>query len=361
MARFIQSEVSCISINNEMLRLMKNLRQTFENTVPLSKSGARIRLDPSILQPQDVFTTTTYKYFVKQVKQIKAERHRLLTAVQAKMQKHSVRERARMNTPEQKKHRTVYKQYRSLTKEYRRRLPTQILAQCPYCGTHILQPVDIFSLLGFFPDFGALRVFGGHEDWHESSPFKQICPHALCATVSLNLHDVKPIDLSGWLGRGWIGPLEIAPRVIIWPLLARYTSAMIHAFPIGQLDDEVPIHRYTSYITTYFAADQSNLRTRELWVPTDVGGPATEGVWDDAQVNRWIEAGRLFWMDPENPARLVKGSVEKFPYKNVKPDAWYKIIEGGKIDGPYPNRAHWQGRVPKHDESYQRSIEHEEA
>jgi len=147
--------------------------------------------------------------------------------------------------------------------------------------------------------------------------------------------------------------------VIIWPLLARQTSAVMHALPIGRLDDEEPTHHYTMYIATYFVREDSNLRTPDLWVPNEFGEPATGAVWYDMDLMKWVSAGRLFWMDPENTLRLVKGPKDSFPYADIK-EGWYDILPNGQVDGPKPYANSWKGRIPLPDESYERGIDLDE-
>jgi hypothetical protein len=143
---------------------------------------------------------------------------------------------------------------------------------------------------------------------------------------------------------------------MVWPLVARHTSAVIHALPVGRLDDGEPNHRYTAYYVTYFAGDDTNLRTEEMWVYTDTGEPATGAVQCDRDVIKWVKAGRLFWLNPDDPGQLVRGPVEAFPYANVQMKGWYNILEGGRLDGPKPYARNWQGKAPPHDESFPETI-----
>jgi hypothetical protein len=134
---------------------------------------------------------------------------------------------------------------------------------------------------------------------------------------------------------------------------------VVHALPIGRLDDPEPIHRYTAYFVTYFVGDESNLYTNEMWVPNDLGEPATGGVQIDTDLLKWVRAGRLFWMDPEDTSRLVKGPAEEFPYANIQPQGWYEFTEGGQVDGPRPYASVWEGEAPTHDESFPKTIEYD--
>lgn len=178
--------------------------------------------------------------------------------------------------------------------------------------------------------------------------------------VSVNLHGLTLDDLPEWaLQRERWMRMDSAPYVMVWPLIARQTSVVVHTVPIGRLDDPEPIHRYTAYFVTYFAGDETNLYTEEMWVPTDLGGPATGAVEIDTNLAKWVRAGRLFWLDPNDVNRLVKEPTEAFPYTypHIQPQGWYEIIEGGQVDGPRSYHKVWRGTAPPHDESFPETIE----
>jgi hypothetical protein len=328
----------------------KSMSKGPPSRVTINKPGDRIVLDPSIPQTENVFDLLTYKDALKRAKQLLGEMRRLNQVIL------SYPEKQRPDLAERTQSHDVWKQFRRLTQEYRSRLPIHKLARCPYCGTDILRPVDSFSLMGFDPDLDATELYGGEPEW-PSPPPRQHCRHALGATLSVNLNGLQPDDLRDWMLWDKTLFMRSAPYFMVWPLIARYTSAVVHALPIGRLDDEEPIHRYTAYFTTYFAGDRTNLRTREMWVPNDVGGPAMGAVQTDADLLKWVRAGRLYWLDPDDTSRLVAGPPEAFPYANIQPNGWYYILEGGQLDGPHSYRQVWQGDAPRHDESFPKTIE----
>jgi hypothetical protein len=329
----------------------QSMSKELPSRVAINKPGDRIVLEPSISQPENVFNLATYKELLRQAKQLLGEQHHLHPIIL------SYPEKERTGIPEWVQFDVIWKQFRSLAEKYRSCLPIHKLAQCPYCRTHILQPLDCFSLLGFDSYLNATEAYWGGSEWRLGLPPRQSCPHAVCATLSVNLNGLKPDDLVGWMLADKTRLMRSAPYVMVWPLIARYTSAVVHALPIGRLDDEEPIHRYTAYFTTYFAGDRTNLRTKEMWVPNDVGGPAMGLVQVDIDLLKWVRAGRLYWLDPDDTSRLVAGPPEAFPYANVEPKGWYYILEGGQLDGPHPYHQVWQGDAPRHDESFPKTIE----
>jgi hypothetical protein len=325
------------------------------SSLPASKPGDRIVLDPSIEQPENVFNITTYKELLEQARHLSSESNRLWQS----MSSYPIEELPQR--PEFEPRSLIHKKLHLLMEEYRSRLPIHLLAQCPYCGVHILQPVDSFSLLGFDGNFGAAKLYGGEYQW-SSPPPRQRCTHALCATLSVSLNGLQPNDLIGWILGDKLHnrtmEIRASPYVMVWPLLARHTRAVIHALPIGRLDDEESIHRYTAYFVTYFVGDQSNLcDANEMWVANEYGGPAMGWVKEDSDLLRWVKADRLHWLDPDDTSQLVNGPPEAFPYANVRPKGCYYILRDGRLDGPNPHHWTWQGQVPSHDESYSSPIE----
>lgn len=305
------------------------------------KLGERIQSEKSIKQPQNVFDWETYKEFLNQRGSLEQEYKRLSSTM----------DRATSGA--------YLQRLREMRDEYIKRLPLHFIAPCPYCKSRILQPVDSFSLAGFYPLLNVPDLYLGGSEWISSPRPRRLCRHALFATVSLNLNNLTPNDLPQWmLQRKWSW-IASSPRVMVWPLIAQRTSAVIQTLPIGRLDDPKPIHRYTAYFTTYFVSDLSNLRTKEMWVSGDRGRPATKGVYNDPDLIKWVKAKRLFWLATDNPARLVSGPENKFPYTNTQSQSRYRIVEDGKIAPPHPynSRFTWQGNAPHHNESFSQTIE----
>ncbi len=305
------------------------------------KLGERIQSEKSIKQPQNVFDWDTYKEFLNQRGSLEQEYKRLSSTM----------DRATAGA--------YLQRFRKMRNEYISRLPLNLLAPCPYCKARILQPVDSFSLASFYPLLNVADIYLGGTEWISSPRPKRLCRHALLAIVSLNLNNLIPNDLPQWmLQRKW-NWIASSPRIMVWPLIAQRTSAVIQALPIGRLDDPEPIHRYTAYFITYFASDLSNLKTKEMWIPGDSRRPATEGVFYDPDLIKWVKEKRLFWLNPNDPVRLVSGPEDQFPYSDIQPQGRYRIIENGKVEGPQPYnpRFTWQSNAPYHNESFPQTIE----
>lgn len=327
---------------------------TAKRFLPTATSRPVLTRPLVIPRPENEFDTASYKEFLEPLRQNREAYTRLYDLHL------QYEEKERWEAPERKQMDLLDQELRLLRLEYFRRLPIRPIAQCPYCGTYILQPVDIFSLMGFYRRLNIEDLYKGIPWCADRLSLKwQHCEHFIITTFSVNLHNLTPNDLPSWVlcRRKITLTMDSAPQVMVWPLIARQTSAVIHALPIGRLDDPEPMHRYTIYFVSYFGGPTTNLYTEAMWVPTDLGGPATGGVYYDLDLIKWVKAGRLFWLDPDNPEHLMRGPAKAFPYANIQPKGWYEIVEGGRIDGPKPYNTTWQGPALRHDKSYKKTIE----
>lgn len=111
------------------------------------------------------------------------------------------------------------------------------------------------------------------------------------------------------------------------------TYAVIHALPIGRIEGDGFIPRYTLYVLTYYAAEPDALRERrwQEWTRgrkttithnwyaarlTDYWEIAKEkpDVWD---LTAWVGRGKLLWIDASDPTLPLRPDVAGFPYGNV--------------------------------------------
>ncbi len=314
------------AFGKEPIQIETRTMTSLSNRLPSSTLGDQIFPPPTISQPSEIFMLGTYRQFLDRVKA----------------------------------HQQDVFQLRQLQREYFQRLPRYLLAVCPYCGVLLQQPVDSFSFMGYHPALNLHHYYRRlNLDWEY--PRVSQCQHWLLSLPFVNLHGKMPDDLPPWaVERAWSPHqflLESAPNLIVWPLLARQTSAVIHALPMGRLDDLAPMHHNTIYFVSYFVGSNSNLYTDEMWVPTDRGSPASGGVEIDTNLVKWVRAGRVFWLDPMDDYQLVQKSLESFPYANVQPQGWYEVLKGGRIEGPKPYYRVWQDHPPSHDQSFPKTIE----
>ncbi|MBU0512268.1 MAG: hypothetical protein KJ638_11295, partial [Chloroflexi bacterium] len=208
--------------------------KTQNNPSSTSKPGQPIKLHPALEQPENLFTLETYREFIEHVIDRDKERTRLRVLMSLKY----ATAKARNASSEYRAEDFLRNQGQIAKQEYFHRLPNHLLAVCPYCHLPILQPVDHFSLMGFAPYLYIQWVYSRHEEVAFNPPRQWCSDHQLFTRVYVNLHGMHAGDLPPRAVSGkWPTIFVHAPIVIVWPLIARQTSAVIHALPIGRLDD----------------------------------------------------------------------------------------------------------------------------
>jgi hypothetical protein len=266
------------------------------------------------IKPEPTFTFETYKAFIDKVSILR--------------RKHDAATGSRN-----------FEMARDLTREimielplsYGARLPEYTLALCPICGGRVTERIDTFSLAGAGWWISEPRGFGwfgrrlqmvyetlyplAYKRFTEPS-YEAECVHAQAVHYGVNLNSIIPDDV------------EQARYVVIGserpgvlrPFMEREeSSAVVHALPVGRLDDEEWQPRYTAYFVTYFSRDvgafQQSLLPKK-WYDEKFLWPYE---WMDYDLNAWVVAGKMYWMakEAEEPC-LQNEPVEAFPYGNVE-------------------------------------------
>ncbi|MFL7793211.1 MAG: pentapeptide repeat-containing protein [Anaerolineae bacterium] len=270
------------------------------------KEQALLHVD---LEPGEPFTFETYKAFASQVES-------MVTRYRTPLGNVSVG-----NVPK--------RLMIELPPLYQSNLPVYVLARCPICGGRVSEPVDTFSLsgLGWWlsepSGFGWLgrrisqaRNLDALMVQREGGPsYRSECGHARAVTYGVNLHGIIPDDvrMTGYIVIGSERP------GVLRPFMERQGShAVIHALPVGRLDDVVWQPRYTAYFVCYFTEDADAFE--ESLAPQD--WYSDKFVWPYDQMDYdlvpWLDEGKLFWMGPEVEGHpLRQGPASEFPYGNV--------------------------------------------
>ena len=310
----------------------------------------------SVLANSEIFTQASYGEFMVYIKHL-GERLDNLFAAMSNYPKEK-----RFESLESIEWDKVHKKYKQTEKIYRLRLPLHTIAICPYCRTSVVKPFDQFSLLGLYGHLNIDLTYMGMIDTHKRDDLYlgRHCDHALFTMQFVNLNGHALDDLPLWGANHLHLPssyrLSSAPYLLVWPLIAQRTSAVIHALPIGRYDDPEPQHHYTSYFVTYFA-DGKNSNIGSFWntgednTPT----PALYGdIYKDYDLLKWVKAKRLLWIDPNHPEKIINKPLSEFPYKNIQPRGWYRIKEDCTVYGPNPYESKWlwSGEPPHHNQSF---------
>jgi len=231
-----------------------------------------------------------------------------------------------------------------------RRQPLVLVSRCPYCETSVWIKVGIFGLMDDFWYFD-------YSDGRNEVPERFQCPHLFCVDGALNLNGHQPTDAYAPPTVAINTTIRMAaqvpflkPRVLHLPTMV----AVVHSFPVAE--------KYTAYPIVYFAeqmppqAEYCIGWARHEYVDHYRGGPPGAAVTgrrtdaQDYQLSKWVEWGKLFWLDPEDKEHpLVRGPVAAFPYGNVSGRRNPYTIKDGRVhnlpnptkDGEPKERIEW--------------------
>ncbi|NJN53979.1 MAG: hypothetical protein HC804_03995 [Anaerolineae bacterium] len=133
---------------------------------------------------------------------------------------------------------------------------------------------------------------------------------------------------------------------VMTPLMEIENSfAVMHTLPIGRFDNLKQTPQYTAHFTTYFTIDEATFES--------VMQPAIEAMslivysWADYNLQKWVQAGKLLWLDPENSELPLRNQPSSdFPYSN------FRGYEGKCTI--FKGRLHYKGRHPSNNPCLER-------
>jgi cytohesin len=286
---------------------MKGRQRAKQHSVMESIAG---ELD---LRPNTPFTLDTYKIFRSELASLTMRQQREI-GMKRQFASYRLIQRAQIELP----------------KVYRSKLPTYLLARCPICGGRVHEAVDTFSLSGPGWWLSESRGFGwygrqikmpvdgkmppNHRNRLSEPSYQTECDHVQAVTYNVNLNNVFPDDVSP-LGYVIIGS---EPPQVLRPFMEQSGSyAVIHAMPVGRLDDETWQPWYTVYFSTYFHEKPYTLQQALGGDPADL----VHFFWPhhklDFNLQPWLEKGQLYWLDPATPDFSLAQPPKPFPYPDV--------------------------------------------
>ena len=202
--------------------------------------------------------------------------------------------------------------------EYADRLPRVPLSRCPYCEEPLVRVFDPYGLDGFW--------------WHAVSPVRfkepEACPHFAVLLGALNLHGRAPQE-----AQAAAEPGPEVPYVI--PRLLEIETMRSVCFSLKMTTGD------TAYPIAYFAESlppSSELHQpwtkRGYQVTDDDGVPAGWSIkvdgWD-FDLAPWIERGKLLWIEPEDPALVLRGAGDgPSPYVGLAGDRQPQRFQRGR-------------------------------
>jgi len=213
--------------------------------------------------------------------------------------------------------------------EFLRRRPLVLVSRCPYCAKATWVKVGVFSLLDRF-------WYHVYSDGREEVSEDSLCKHLFCldGALSLNGHRpteaIAPITVTNDTIRMAAEAPFVKPRVLNLPTMV----AVMHSFPVAD--------KYTAYPIVYFAERQPPQEefcigwARQEYVDHLEGGKPVVFIGrrtdaQDYELRKWVEQGKLLWLDPTGDEQLIRGPVEAFPYNDVLGRRNPYTIKGGKV------------------------------
>ena len=198
-------------------------------------------------------------------------------------------------------------------------LPLYGVARCPYCNAVYTEKIDTYTLRQWIvAESDGLCIFRPDQIEH--------CNHFVYAQPFIHLHGIIPQTSDTELKNG-IDLTSEVPHVVPFLLESDLeTHSVLHSLPICRIEGDQFVPRYTLSMVTMFAPDPEPVLTElgkwgadmESWRSLLTFPPRSDYEdWYDLE--KWVKAGKLSWIEPENPEmKLVSGSLEAFPYKNLE-------------------------------------------
>jgi hypothetical protein len=211
-----------------------------------------------------------------------------------------------------------------------RRQPRVLVSRCPYCAQAVWVKVGVFSLVDEF-------WYREDSDGRDDVPKDSRCSHLFCLDGALNLNGHRPTEAIAPITVVTNTTIKMAaqvpfvkPRVLDLPTMV----AVIHSFPVAD--------KYTAYPIVYFAEQQPSQEefcigwARQEYVDHLEGGKPIVFIGrrtdaQDYELRKWVEQGKLLWLDPTGDEQLIRGPVEAFPYNDVLGRRNPYTIKGGKV------------------------------
>lgn len=207
---------------------------------------------------------------------------------------------------------------------YWQNIPDYLVARCPLCGATYSARLDTYNL-----EYWVRPTFG--ESVYRQYAQAINCPHFIVVHHFINLNSVMPTELP-YTELGCEVPHVIS--VFLPDDVESY--AVMHALPICRVEDDQFVPRYSLYTITYYSEDPALLIKRRWQVMPGSEVMFSRGLRtkDSWSLIKWVQAGKLQWLDPESPdLPLRTGPVEAFPYVN---------IQGHKEDTNIYRNGKWQ-------------------
>jgi len=204
-----------------------------------------------------------------------------------------------------------------LLQSYSRCLPEVSVSRCPFTGRALAFPFDIFGLDGMW--------------WASDGvvPARRVsASHFRLVLGAIDFHGREPHEAAS-NGRVLPGPGApfVVPRLLEDPAITCVSSSL--ALPHGD----------TAYVMAYFSSQVGRPGlAHQSWARETFSGVDEDGNewWSmatdpwDFDLERWIRAGRLQWIEPDDPTLTLK-QAGRCPYLALPGVRAPQCIESGRV------------------------------
>jgi hypothetical protein len=212
----------------------------------------------------------------------------------------------------------------ALLGEYADRLPRVAMSRCPLSGALLRRSFDPFGLDG--PWWQLDRTF---------SPDEPAAPPTFRVLLgALDLRGREPAEVTEDVLPGPDAPF-VVPRLLELPGMV----AVVSRLTLATGDLAYPVAYFSSEEIPFASLHQFWTRP-ELWFKTDSGDDgwiARNDAWD-FDLPRWIEAGKLWWIEPGDERLVVHGhdAGRPCPYAGLPGERLPQILAAGTRDTDDP-------------------------
>ena len=254
--------------------------------------------------------------------------------------------------------------------DYWGRIPSYLIARCPFCNATYFEKLDTHGLSGWaaYPGFWDFVYTSGQEAIDQAevdkrlgeiekgiddpsgywkSSFEKVsqrtkCLHFVAVQFFINLNGETPEEeyFSNESEVPYVMPVFLPEDI--------ESYAVMHCLPICRVEQGQFVPRYSLYLLTYYAAAAHTLWERRHLEST--GGDAfhlpTLHTWrtielhnlsDAWELSLWVKRGALMWLDlTQDGLPLTSEPANAFPYANIQGIRKSHVYRKGKLEiDPY--------------------------
>ena len=214
--------------------------------------------------------------------------------------------------------RAEYLERQRLLDRYEKGLPRVAISRCPHCGEVLDYVLDVGGLDGmWWNDAGLVETPPPDE------------PHHKVVLGAIDFHGRQPSETED-NGDVMAGP----PVPFVVPDLLALPGMIVVVSQLELVRDD------TAYVMAYFSRARIDpVRLHQPWARKNMsipGGPGRDWTWAtsndtwDFELQPWIDAGKLVWIEPGDRDLVVR-TAGACPYVGLPGERERQVIMGGEV------------------------------